>query len=469
MNTEERFTLLWNDYLEGELGEEDVTELRELLAGNQQYVKIAADSLRTHRLLGMAEQERSWQQDAFVAETMGRLAVNADEFVDEVMHRLPCALPERTRPGNLKLRTWHIAAAAAAVAVLTTVIVRTTASGPTTIGRITALNGSVQWTSDGGRVRTDLEIDTPIHGGVLETLTHDSWVECVFLDGTRVSLSGSSLATLSEHERQKILHLREGHMFADVRPQPLSKPMRVITRTAEAEVLGTKFQVACKPHSTRLSVKEGLVQVRRLADGSTSDVPADHVIVAALEQHTDFKPERHREPASTWETVVRRDIGYGELRDASGKGHDSVYAKPLLWRGDDGKQKPLLLYVVVLDTPTAAPVLEPGASIKVRGRLRRDALVVFGFTANHTKGGFAGKYSHAKRRMEATDGDELFEVDIPLKDFGRDMGLEHYPESPVGLELHQCWILTLNEDYGLEVVDVELQNGDQRARKGQGR
>ena len=466
MSTEERFTVLWNDYLEGELDETDIAELRELLAGNQQYVEIAADSLRTHRLLGMAEQEKGWRQDAFVEETMAKLPVNADEFVDEVMHRLPCALPKQERSGILKLKTWHIAAAAAAVAVLTTAIVHTTASGPTTIGRITALNGSVQWTGDGGRVRTDLEVDTPIHGGVLETLTHDSWVECVFLDGTRVCLSGYSLATLSEHERQKILHLREGNMFADVSPQPKNKPMRVITRTAEAKVLGTKFQVACEQQSTSLRVKEGLVLVRRLADGSTSEVPADHVIVAALEQETAFAPRPHKESVTSWKASVRCDIGYGELRPATDGGPASVYAKPLLWRGDDGKQEPRLLYVAMLDTRTATPILEADSCIRVRGRLREDALVVFGFTANHSQGGFAGKYSHAKKRMKATHGEEHFEVDIPLRGFGRDMGLEHFPESPVGLELHQCWILTLNKDYGLDIVDVELQSRDQRTRKG---
>ena len=91
--------------------------------------------------------------------------------------------------------------------------------------------------------------------------------------------------------------------------------------------------------------------------------------------------------------------------------------------------------------------------------MRQDALVVFGFTAHHRKGGFAGKYSHAKRHIKASQGQaEYFEVEIPLKEFGRDMGLKHYPDSPIGLELHQCWILTLNKDYGLEVVDVVLQN-----------
>jgi len=462
MNTEERFTVLWTDYLEGELDETGLAELRELLAGERRYVELATDSLRTHRLLGMAEQEKAWRQDAFVADTMAKLPANGEEFVDTVMHRLPRS-PQKTEPaGGLKLKAWRLplaAAAAVAVAVLATIIIASVEPSPRTIARITALNGSVQWTSDGGHVRTDLEIGTPIHGGVLETLNHDSWLECEFLDGTKISLSGHSLATVSEHERRKVLHLREGHMFADVKPQPESKPMRVITRTAEAEVLGTKFQVACKQQSTSLRVKEGLVQVRRLADGSTSKVPAGHVIVAALEQKTDFKPERHKEFASSWKATLRRDIGYGELHHASEGRPDSVYAKPLLWRGDDGKQKPRLLYFAALDTRTATPILQAGSSIRVRGRLGKDALVVFGFTAHHSKGGFAGKYSHAKRHMKANRGQaEYFEVEIPLKEFGRDMGFKHYPESPIGLELHQCWILTLDRDYGLEVVDVVLQN-----------
>ncbi|MDP7290520.1 MAG: hypothetical protein QGH94_21250, partial [Phycisphaerae bacterium] len=63
MNTEERFSILWTDYLEGELDEGGLAKLRELLADDRRLVELAADSLRTHRLLGMAEQENRWQQD----------------------------------------------------------------------------------------------------------------------------------------------------------------------------------------------------------------------------------------------------------------------------------------------------------------------------------------------------------------------------------------------------------------------
>lgn len=459
MNAEERFRVLWTDYLEGELNETGLAELRELLAKDQHLAELAADSLRTHRLLGMAGQESSWQQDAFVAETMAKLPVNGEEFVDEVMHRLPCCPPKREGLEILRLKVWHLAVAAAALVALTTIFIHNLHPAPRTIARVTAVNGSVQWTSDGGRVRADLEIGTPIHGGVLETLNHDSRVECEFLDGTKISLSGHSQATIYEHQHQKILHVREGCMFADVEPQPKDKPMRVITRTAEAEVLGTKFQVACQQQSTSLRVKEGLVQVRRLADGSMSKVPADHVIVAALEQQTEFRPRRHKDSVSTWEAVLSRDIGYGELRHASNGKPGSIRARPLLWRGDDGKQVPFLIYLAALDTRESTPILEAGSSIRVKGMVRKDAMVVIGFTANHRKGGFAGKYSHVEKTIKASRGEgEYFEVDIPLKDFGRDMGFKHYHETPIGLELHECWILTLHKDLGLEILDVELHN-----------
>jgi hypothetical protein len=460
MNTEERFTALWTDYIEGELDETGLAELRELMASDRHLDELAADSLRTHRLLGMAEQEKAWRQDAFVADTMAKLPVEGEEFVDSVRRRLPGGRSKTESRGGLRLKVWRAAlATAAAVAVLATIIIFNAEPGPRTIAHVTALNGSVQWTTGGGRVRTDLEIGAPINGGVLETLSHDSWVECEFLDGTKISLSGRSQATFSVHEGRKTLHLREGHMFADVRPQPEGKPMMVITRTAEAEVLGTKFHVACEQQSTSFRVKEGLVQVRRLADGSTSKVPADHVIVAALEQETEFKARVRNESATTWRPVVRRDIGYGELRPASYGRSDSILAKPLLWRGDDGKQKPFLIYLAALNTRGAAPILEAGSSIRVRGMVKKDAMVVFGFTANHSNGGLAGKYSYVKKHVAASRGEgDYFEIDIPLKEFGRDMGLKHYPESPLGLELHECWILTLHKDFGLEVLDVELHN-----------
>ncbi|TWU31156.1 hypothetical protein [Novipirellula artificiosorum] len=53
MSSDERFIELWNYHLEGELEEADAAELRRLLAQDDRLVQLAADSYRTHRLLGL--------------------------------------------------------------------------------------------------------------------------------------------------------------------------------------------------------------------------------------------------------------------------------------------------------------------------------------------------------------------------------------------------------------------------------
>ena len=81
MSTDERFIELWNDYLEGELDETGTTELRRLLAQDDRLVQMAADSYRTHRLLGLMAQDSESQQDDFVQQTLNRLPAEDDHFV----------------------------------------------------------------------------------------------------------------------------------------------------------------------------------------------------------------------------------------------------------------------------------------------------------------------------------------------------------------------------------------------------
>ena len=122
-----------------------------------------------------------------------------------------------------------------------------------------------------------------INGGTLETLAANSWAEIEFFDGSTIWVSGSALLTLSDGEQGKFIHLRRGDLSADVATQPAGKPLRLMTPSAEAEVLGTQFNITAGPDSTRVSVNEGLVSVERLADGSVQEVPANHLVVAALE------------------------------------------------------------------------------------------------------------------------------------------------------------------------------------------
>ena len=91
---------------------------------------------------------------------------------------------------------------------------------------------------------------------------------------------------------------------------------------------------------------------------------------------------------------------------------------------------------------------------RIRGRLTSTADVVFGVTMNHPKGGFAGKYI-VSWKMEATGvAGTPFDRTIPSAEL---KPLEKtFPATAAGLELVDCWCLTLHEGRGLAVRDIEL-------------
>jgi ferric-dicitrate binding protein FerR (iron transport regulator) len=85
VSAQERFAELWTDYLEGELDESGVAELRALLASDASLLKLAADLYQTHRLLALVVEESPARQDEFVREVLSRLPEDADQFVSGVM------------------------------------------------------------------------------------------------------------------------------------------------------------------------------------------------------------------------------------------------------------------------------------------------------------------------------------------------------------------------------------------------
>ena len=97
MSVDERFELLWNDYLEGDLDDGGMRELRLLLLGNEDYLREAVSLYRTHRMLGLAAKNGQEQQDRFVEETLARLPKDRNTFVGGVMKAVQ---GQREEPAN---------------------------------------------------------------------------------------------------------------------------------------------------------------------------------------------------------------------------------------------------------------------------------------------------------------------------------------------------------------------------------
>jgi len=447
MSTDERFIELWNDYLEGELDETGITELRHLLAKDGRMLQIAADSYRTHRLLGLHVQDSENGQDEFVRETMNRLPAEAGQFVGAVMRQLP---PGRTRTARMRVGKW-LAALAAAVLLLAGIYFLTPRAEPE-ITTITEMNGALQWTGDGGRVVRDLEVGSSLHGGTLESLSADSWAVLTFRDRSTVTLSGRSMLTISEGQ-QKEMHLREGSVSAHVVPQRDGSPVLIHTPTAKLEVLGTRLDIEAETSSTTLRVNEGRVRVTRLADGSVVEVEGDHQVVASASRLTEFKATRRPVSVSSWQSSLPSGAGYGEWVPEPGGGGGLRTAPMLL----NYEKEPITLHVASLSIcrgPGPPVVLTSGGKFRIRGQIKTSGDIYFGLTTKHVKGGFAGKYVAARRFELPQKADERLEIELHVEEF-KPPG-EEFADSPIGLELVDWWCFTYNVDAGLSVASVEL-------------
>lgn len=128
-----------------------------------------------------------------------------------------------------------------------------------------------------------------------------------FPDASRAELGPQTTVALAERSATRaddpMLFLHEGFLAVNVGPPVDGKPMRIGTPDARAAVTGTKFTLGAGEHRTNLRVAEGAVNLTRISDGVSVDVPAGyHSTVAA---NVDPKPVPSR--GGTVLQIVSRD------------------------------------------------------------------------------------------------------------------------------------------------------------------
>jgi len=367
--------------------------------------------------------------------------------------------PVESRSRHPKRRQWIASglAAAAAIAVAAVLWFPNADVASSTVVHVVDLDGPVRWI-DGGEETSPIEIGDRLPGGILETLSPESWAEVEFADGTSVSLAGHSSLAVSLTEGRKVLRLREGNLSIEAARQPDGFPLKVVTPSAEAEVLGTQFNVTANEFSARFAVNEGLVRVTRLADGKVEEVAAEEMVVAALEQGTDFTASPRRAFVESWKSELPRDQLQGQWEPGDASEPGGLRAMPHLWKGDRGqRENPVLLYTAVLD-PSAGrrpPLqLSEETRLTVRGRLDRKHRINIGFGTNRTRGGPVAKYSLADGVEVSPNANGRFSLELELGIFRPTR--EHFPEPLAGQEVDWLWIQTVKVDAGLVIESVEL-------------
>ncbi len=426
-------------YLDGNLLPQEQAQLAELLRSNPEaraFLREVAEQAVTMADMERVEQRRKIELDA------------RRDWAGDKPNRLG-----GIRQRGKRFTRWSWAAAAVIVLAASLYFLRPVAERP--IAKVTGLNGSLQWTGNGGRVFHDLSVGAELAGGTVEGMTPGSWFELQFNDSSTVTISGNSTLTFSDHGQKK-LYLKEGSVSGNVKPQPVGKPMLIYTRSAMLEVLGTQFEVEAGLAATMLNVSEGEVLVRRLSDGKTVDVPAKHRVVAAADR--EMLPVRAPDAASRWKTQLHLgpDGTYGKWSPETDTQDAKLGAIPYTIPQE------VTIYTaafVVLRGDKPPVILQPDSVLRVRGHITSRNEVYFGITVRQPKGEFAGRFQTIRPAVEFPGGRD-FEVLLKLRDFYLDPSLAQMkgklPSVPFSLIVETFWCHTLDKQAGLEIFEVEL-------------
>ena len=483
MTKQNDFKDLWNDYLEGDITSEGMVKLQDYFARDEQLLQHSVDSFQIHRLLGYEAQDND-QHEAFVKSTMSQLITEQEQtpaINTSVSTQTAAAGDGRLQPLTKRTLITTLALAASILIALVYYSNFRVAKSPV-IAQTINVHGTIEWTHENGMVEVITETNQSLTGGTLETMTGDSTVTMQFTDGTIVTLDGLSLLTLSE-QGQKILRLKRGNLSADVQPQPHLKPMMVFTDAAELRVVGTQFNVNARNESTKLTVNEGEVLLKRTTDGESVNVITHHQVVASLRDARQLKSVKRANQIHSWKCDLQSETSYGkwfpfrmelanELKLAVANGEMSqaaavrAYKKAASLNDQQGSAWALpsrfgLSVVVSVNQQATVPVvLKQHSRIRITGRGYSATDLVVGITTNEIDGGFSGKFQERIDLAELINPEtQEFIIDIPIQTMSPSNS--DFPVSPIGSEFVACWCshptnkVTKLELTSVEIIDVE--------------
>lgn len=150
-------------------------------------------------------------------------------------------------------------------------------------------------------------------------------------DGSRLALEdGAELRLDDAGDGSKRVALMRGRLRAEVVPQPVGRPLRLVAAQGELRVLGTRFAVECDPDALRVAVEQGRVEVQRAGDAVAVAVAAGEVarlapgappqartLAESPLRNPGFEQPLGREDGGDWCMDVRNGDARARLDEAS--------------------------------------------------------------------------------------------------------------------------------------------------------
>lgn len=352
------------------------------------------------------------REDAALREHLRSIAEQAVAFGDMARRETdtPVCSPKKA---DKSVRLTHWLALAACAALLATSAWFFLHSTPQPILTLIEHQGSVSWKNG-----ESIQSGESLPAGTLETIGEESSALLRFHDGSLLSLQGEAELSFSD-EGQKVLSLSRGTLSADVQKQPAGRPMLIRTPSAVAEVVGTAFDLTARTEDTLLKVNEGMVKLKRLADGSEVDVSANRSAVASLAASSQLDAASTPEPLTSWSFDFTTQTPPRDWRGISKNGamHATPYVAKKRPDGSIITHHGVSVRTALLEQPLRLLATESSV-IRWRFRQAKGKTVHCMLLTHLPDGSFGGNFEAELRSSQlqpAADG--WCEVEFPMQAF----------------------------------------------------
>ena len=347
--------------------------------------------------------------------------------------------------------------AAASLTVMGAALTWWTSQTPQEEMTVVQLHGAVRWTSSEGQAHGLLKVGDRLPMGSLELEGSDALAAVRWADGSAFTLHGRSEAAFSAPEQGRQLRLRYGTFTAAVAKQLPGRPLRIFTPTAEMVVLGTVFSLEPDPVRTSLEVAEGLVKMRRLADGQEAAVAGAERLEVTLDKATELSPQPQGNRPAAWRSDLTQFPAGSDglwLPPSALRPLGALQSQPYVaGRQEDGSV--LVHHGIVYAGGVGLALAGADSELVVKVRTAEDTTLQIMLIAKKPDGSFAGNYEASVPEVMAGAEGTWKEFRLPLSAFRSP--LPDYPETINGLIVSEILVSTYTWPVGLEVGNLQLR------------
>ena len=406
--------------------------------------------------------ERELVERPEVRDQLRRLAEEAVLFGD--LGRMTTAAESR---GDLvpfpRRRPWGWPLALAAVlALLLGLGALWVGRGENPRARVTRASGALGVFGKRGAVERPLPDGERLQAGDnVATHSCDSWAELELRDGSRLTIAGrSEFRLLSPESDSERVSLLRGSLWHNPRSNAIPVRLEIQTPTAVIGAVGAQLDLQTSSTETVLRVNRGRATVTHSAAGDTVEVPAGFQTRLTLSPQAALVVQPQPSPVVSWSCRGNQaaEVVLGSWLTPEEGFPVRLRAEPLLWPLPD--RPPVMLYVVALAVAprSSSPVaLRAGSRVRFQGRTGHPGPVRFGFSTQRMRGMYAGKFEIDVPAESLAPLGRPWTVELPISAF-RSLQPKLYP-SAQDLEVVDIYALTLVQDFGLELHQIEVLPG----------